>query len=132
MGVLNTSKAPAANKRSKSPPERPSSDRVLNQLRAKADPEFSGTETTGMSGKLGSLGAPSPSRPGKTFERSPADQVVYQTKVTPGIPSSADLTAQLTVIPDQGSVLKLSPVFETVHKGQAAPPLSNPLIPGGR
>jgi hypothetical protein len=83
-----------------------------------------------MRAKLASLGVPLPSRQTRTPERSAPEQVVYQTRVTPQIPNSADLTAQLTVVPDQGSFLKLTPVFQTVSKAQAMPALTNPLIPG--
>ncbi len=121
----------AASKRAKKPTEQASTDRVLNQLRAKADTEFRGGESSGMRGRLASLGVPVPSPQTRPLERSLADQVVYQTKVASAIPSSAELTAQLTMAPDQGSVLRLSPVFQTVQKAQAMPALSNPLIPGG-
>jgi Mg-chelatase subunit ChlD/tetratricopeptide (TPR) repeat protein len=121
---------PAANKRTKIATEPSSSDRVLNKLRAKADPEFTGGDATGMRAKLASLGVPLPTRQTRTLERSAPEQVVYQTRVTPQIPNSADLTAQLTVVPEQGSFLKLTPVFQTVSKAQAMPALTNPLIPG--
>lgn len=122
---------PSANQRAKKTPERSSPDRVFTKLRAKADPEFAGGEPSGMEGKLASLGIPvSPPR-SRAVERSLSDQVVYQTKVSSAVPNSADLTAQLTVAPDQGLVLKLSPVFQTASKAQGPPALANPLIPGG-
>jgi hypothetical protein len=122
---------PVANKPATSTLEAASPDRVLNKLRAKADPELTGAEGTGMRGKLASLGVPLPTRPPRVPEQSGLDQVVYQTKVQPAIASSADLKAQVTVLPDQGPVVKLSPVFESVSKASARPTLINPLIPGG-
>jgi tetratricopeptide (TPR) repeat protein len=119
---------PAATQRAKKSPELTGPDRVLTKLRAKADPEFSGSDSTGMRGKLGSLGLPASST-GK-LERTPPDQVVYQTKVTSVVPNSADLTAQVSYIPNQGSVVKISPVFQTANRAQGSPVLSNPLIPG--
>ncbi len=121
---------PVASKRAKIKQQQASSDRVLTKLRAKADPEFSGGESTGIRGKLASLGVPLTAPPTKTPEHSSSNQVVYQTKVASGLPNSADLTAQLTVVGDQGSILKLSPVFQSVPKAQATPALTNPLIPG--
>ena len=122
---------PAANKRAKNTPERTSPDRVFNQLRAKADPEFTGGESSGMRGKLASLGVPLPSPQNRSLEPGSPNQVAYQTRVSSAIPNSADLTAQLTVDPDRGSVLRLSPVFQTVNRAQGMPALANPLIPGG-
>jgi hypothetical protein len=121
---------PAASKRTKDKTEA-APDHVLNKLRAKADPEFAGAESSGIRGRLASLGVPSPAPQNRTLERALRDQVVYQTKVPSAIPNSAELTAQLSVAPDQGSVLKLSPVFQTVQKAQTMPALTNPLIPGG-
>jgi hypothetical protein len=102
-------------------------------LRAKADPELTGGDSTGgMRGKLASLGIPDSTRQTRPLDRSPPDQFVYQTKVNTVIPNSAELTARVTVDPEQGPIVKLSPVFQTVNR--AAPPMpavSNPLIPGG-
>jgi hypothetical protein len=122
---------PSANKRAKPPLEPASPDRVLNKLRAKADPEWTGGEAPAMRGKLASLGVPLPARPPRTPESSGMDQVIYQTKVEPAMATGTDLTAQVTVLPNQGPVVKLSPVFQTVSKAQPPPALINPLIPGG-
>jgi hypothetical protein len=123
---------PAATKRPKSTPQLASPDRILTKLRAKADPEFSGGDSSpGMRGKLASLGIPASALPTRVPERSPPDQVVYQTKVSSAIPNSAEFTAQVTYLPEQGgSVVKLSPVFQTAVRAQGMPALTNPLIPG--
>ena len=126
---------PAATQRAKSTPELTSPDRVLSKLRAKADPEFSGSDSKGMQGKLASLGVPaSTQRVGgfakPSYAASPPDRVIYQTKVASVVPNSADLTAQVSFIPDQGLVMKLSPVFQTANRAQGVPVLTNPLIPG--
>jgi len=121
---------PAAKQRAKSTPGLTSPDRVLSKLRAKADPEFSGSDSKGMQGKLASLGVPATALAPRKLQRSPPDEVIYQTKVTSVVPNSADLTAQVSFTPDQGSVIKLSPVFQTANRPQGTPVLTNPLIPG--
>jgi hypothetical protein len=122
---------PVTNKHAQSALTAASPDRVLNKLRAKADAEMTGAEGTGMRGKLASLGVPTPTRPAAASKQSGLDQVVYQTTVTPAMSSSANLKAEVTMLPDQGPVVKLSPVFESVSKAATRPKLINPLIPGG-
>jgi tetratricopeptide (TPR) repeat protein len=104
-----------------------SSDQVLTKIRSLANPEITGGDSH-VRGGLASLGltVPSAERP---KARATAGELVYQTKLQPGAGTGMDLTAQATIGPDQGVTLKLTPVFQSVTKGQ--PAVSNPLIPGG-
>ncbi|HMC89980.1 MAG TPA: hypothetical protein VKI17_10555, partial [Gemmataceae bacterium] len=118
-----------ANERKSSKLEITRSDQVLTKIRSLANPEISGDSS--VRGGLASLGLPAPVKE-KPQARQTAGEVLYQTKLTPGTGTGIDLTAEAMVAPDQSVSLKLTPVFQSVTKGQAQPAVSNPLIPGGQ
>src|SRR5947209_19970827 len=56
----------------------------------------------------------------------------YQTRVPPVGGNGFDFTAQATVSPDGSTTwVKLSPVFESLNRGNSVPAVVSPLIPGG-
>src|SRR5262249_60642009 len=80
-------------------------DRVLTQLRALADP---GDAATGIRGSVTGVGTPA-DRPVKVDDKQ-REQVTYQTKVSPFVTNSFDLTAQATISADRRYVrLSLAP-----------------------
>jgi hypothetical protein len=107
-------------------------DRVLNKLRAMADPD-SGT-STGMQGGTGSAGTPTMTTvAGVPVGRAGGEQMAFQSAVPSSVTNSIDLMAQATVSADRRYVrLSLAPVFETVGRMQIGPMVTNPLIPGGQ
>jgi hypothetical protein len=123
---------PAAKQRRENTVEQASSGSALNQLRALADPEFTGSESSGLRGGLASLGVRVPSKTvPRPIERTQSDGVLYQTKVPQVVANSGDVTAQATVSPDRSEIrVKLSPVFQSVNKTPSMPAVTNPLIPG--
>jgi hypothetical protein len=65
----------------------------------------------------------------KPAERSPAERVAFQTKVSSFVGNGADLTLQ-GVITGDSVRLSMSPVFNTVTGPKTAPRVNNPLLPG--
>jgi hypothetical protein len=106
-------------------------DRVLNKLRAMADPDAG--LSTGMQGGTGSSGTPTVTTvAGVPVGRAGGEQLAFQSAVPSSVTNSIDLMAQATVSPDRRYVrLSLAPVFETVGRMQTGPIVTNPLIPGG-
>src|SRR5262249_5583582 len=124
---------PAANQRPKKTAEISQDTLVLNKLRALADPESTGSESSSRSSGLTSLVAQSQPRgnipPAKA--NSPDNILFYQTKVSPMAANGFDFTAQATVSPDGSTTwVKLSPVFESLNRGASTPAVVSPLIPG--
>jgi hypothetical protein len=120
---------PAATRRTATAAKTPSSDSVLNKLRALADPEIVGTERTRMG--LGSTGhLVNNQEPPAQADRNPADLVTYQTRVSPFVSSGSDFTAQAVLSADRRYVrFSLNAVFQTVGRG-GPPSVPNPFIPG--
>ncbi len=119
------------------PPEPPAAKadaqaEIWQKLRALADPEVSSFQR-GFSGETGSpiagIAASKPSR--HDLEPRPNDKVLYQTKVTSFVKNALDVTAQVTLSADRRTArLSLTPVVNTATTAQAAPVVTNPLIPG--
>jgi len=107
------------------------SDRVLNKLRAMADPDAG--LSSGMQGGTGSAGTPTMTTvAGVPVGRAGGEQFAFQSAVPSSVTNSIDLMAQATVAADRRYVrLSLAPVFETVGRMQTGPIVTNPLIPGG-
>jgi tetratricopeptide (TPR) repeat protein len=119
---------PPAARRSESVAEKESPDRVLNKLRALADPEYVGTEAR-AGGGFASLGTPSaPRHMPKLPDPQKQDPIFYQTKVPALANSGFELMAQ--VIDAREGMVKLSPVFQSVNHARSQPVVNNPLIPG--
>ena len=97
-----------------------------------ANPEFGGSEDSGMKASLAALGLSAPAKdlPG-TAGKKLADNLVFQTKLPSIAGNGMDLTAETTVLDDKTVAFKLSPVFQTANKKQALPTIGSPLIPGG-
>jgi hypothetical protein len=112
--------------------ETANADTVFRQLRALADPSFTGTEQSSVRGSLKTPGVTAESRvPAKDSARSPADQVAFQTRVEPFVANSAQLTAQAVISADRRYVrLSLSPFFNSVTRVQQVPVVSAPFLPG--
>jgi len=111
-----------------------SRDKVLNQLRALADPEVTGV-SRGFSGGMMTSGRPAlPSQiASRKSEPSPNDRTLYQTRVKPFVQNSLDVTAQAVLSADRRYVrLSMTPVFSGVTGFQNAPVMVNPTIPGAR
>jgi len=106
------------------------SDKVVNQLRALADPELSGTVRAMRGGNYGpGMAAPS-ARTLPTSEAGPGDRVLHQTKVDSFVRNSMDVTAQAVLAADRRSVrVSVTPVFNTVALA-GRPTVTNPSIPG--
>lgn len=108
-------------------------DRVLNKLRAMADPSL--TELTGVRASVNSTGSRAVNVPtGRPTQLSatPASQTQtsYQ-KIGSFVNNALDLTTQTTIIPEKGEMrIKVNPVFQSAA-GRGAAMQSNPLIPGG-
>jgi hypothetical protein len=67
----------------------------------------------------------------KPTDRSPAERVAFQTKVSSFVGNGADLTVQGTVSADRRFVrYSMSPVFNTVTGAKTTPFVNNPLLPG--
>jgi hypothetical protein len=108
-----------------------SPDKVLNQLRAAADPEVTGINPVTVRGGAGSGGLPSRTTRVVQDEQKPVgDKVLFQNKVRSFVQNSLEVTAQAVLSSDRRSVrLSLTPAFNTVGLG-AQPVVRNPLIPG--
>jgi hypothetical protein len=119
---------PPTKRRTRDVEETGGSDRVLTKLRMIADPEFVAGSDGPMRGGLGALGLPAPTR--ESAARGATDRMVYQTKVASAAGNSFDLKAEATLTADQSLTVRLSPVFQSVQRDQAAPLLANPLLPG--
>ncbi|HMC88790.1 MAG TPA: hypothetical protein VKI17_04545, partial [Gemmataceae bacterium] len=108
------------------------SDQIFTKLRMLANPEFGGSDDSGMKANLAALGLAAPAKdlPG-TAGKKLADNLVFQTKLQSIVGNGADLTAETTVLDDKTVAFKLSPVFQTANKKQSMPTVGSPLIPGG-
>jgi tetratricopeptide (TPR) repeat protein len=101
-------------------------DRVLSQLRALTDP---GDAVTGLRGSVTGAGTPA-DRPVKVDDKQ-REQLTYQTKVSPFVTNSFDLTAQATISADRRYVrLSLAPSFVGVTRTQNQG-FVTPFFPGG-
>jgi hypothetical protein len=121
---------PAATQRPKQSINPLEGDRVMQKLRALADPEYMGGETRGGLAALGIT--PPPVRKLSPQQlQSMADVTVYQTRLGPAERNGFDMTANASIGPDGQAWVKLSPVFQTVNRTSTLPPVVNPLIPGG-
>ena len=106
-----------------------SPDRILYRLRDLSEAGLN--EGTGISGGVGSYGSSATLKNIKPGERSPAERVAYQTRVSPFVSNSADLTVQASVSADRRYVrLSMSPIFNTVGSVRTTPFVNNPLLPG--
>jgi hypothetical protein len=104
---------------------------VLVRLRALADNDPLLGPTTDVNGGVGVNGG-SETWKDSSAERSPAERVAFQTRVSPFVNNNIDLTAQATISADRRYVrLSLSPVFNTVTGFRTTPVINNPLLPGG-
>ena len=106
-------------------------DRVLNKLRAMADP--TSIEATGLRGggfrSTGVVKAkPGDIRAVSAAATDPSKTPAFQ-KVNSFVGNALDMTAQTTVVPEKGEIrMRLTPVFQSAGKNA---PAANPLIPGG-
>jgi len=107
-------------------------DRVLNKLRAMADPTT--IEATGLRGggfrSTGTVKARNPGdiRAVSAAATDPGKVPAFQ-KVNSFVGNALDMTAQTTVVPEKGEIrMRLTPVFQSAGKNA---PAANPLIPGG-
>ncbi len=118
---------PAAQQRATALLDRGNPDRVINKLRAMADPDVIGLPSTPRGGVAG-LGALAERRETGVAEKR-GGNVLYETRVT----GSNDLMARAVVSPDRQRVeYLLHPVFQAMGKGPAQrPAVNNPVIPGG-
>jgi hypothetical protein len=107
-------------------------DAVMGRLRALADNDPLDGGTTGIAGGFGTFGATETSKDFSPGQRSPAERVAFQTKVSPFVSNNIELTAQATISADRRYVrLSLSPFFNTVTGFRTTPVVNNPLLPGG-
>jgi tetratricopeptide (TPR) repeat protein len=105
-----------------------SSDRVLNKLRALADPDLAVSDG-GMRGGVSSSGAAAQSGI-KGPENFTAES--YAGAVKSLVNGGMDLTAQAALSQDRRFVrVSLAPVFQTIGQTQSVSLVANPVIPGG-
>jgi hypothetical protein len=112
-------------------PESP--DRILNKLRALADPEITGFDR-GFQGAAGSAGIPTgrTSRSVKAAAPSPNDRTLLQQKISSFVKNSMDVTAQAVLSSDRRTVrVSLTPAFDTAGAVTAPPVVNSAVIPGG-
>jgi hypothetical protein len=113
-------------------PTRPSNpDRILYKLRDLSENGLN--DGSAITGGVGSYyGSTMASLKNvKPADRSPAERVAFQTKVSPFVGNSADLTVQGVVSADRRFVrYSMSPVFDTVTGAKTTPVVNNPLLPG--
>jgi len=108
-------------------------DRVMNQLRAMADPQVTGFEMprggTYSPGVVTSGGV----RTSMDLRKDAAgDGVLYQSRVNSFIRNTVDLQAQAVISQDRRSVrLSVTPVFNAATMTDTRPVVVNPVIPGG-
>ncbi len=105
--------------------------RVMNKLRAMADPDL----VDSGSGMQGGLSSPGMSSSGSSGSRLPnvtgQGSQAFQQGIFSPFTNGMDLTAQAVVSDDRRYVtLSMAPVFQTATKVQSTPVLS--FIPGGR
>jgi tetratricopeptide (TPR) repeat protein len=106
------------------------SDRVLNKLRALADPDLSNIDS-GMKGGVASGWEARQTAAGQPPPRNPNEQMTAQTPLASPVAGGANLMAQTTVSPGRYVRLSLAPVFETVGRTQSTSLVAVPVIPGG-
>jgi hypothetical protein len=106
------------------------SDTVMRQLRDLANPiEFG--QDPGVRGGVGGLGLTTSRDPARSTDRPTVEQTVYQTKVAPFVPNSADLTAQAAISADRRYVrLSVNALFNTVTGVRNQPVVNTSIIPG--
>jgi hypothetical protein len=103
----------------------------MNQLRLMADPEITsvGPSLSGGSSSFGSLAATT--RPSRVKEDRTRDVTVTQNTLSSFVKNSMDVTVQTVLSADRRSVrVSMTPVFNTVGKGNAPPVVTTPIIPG--
>jgi hypothetical protein len=108
---------------------------VWGKLRALADPEATGYDFGGLRGGAYAPGARrAPARPSARAPRPMAnDRTLYQTRVSPFVKNSVDVTARAVISADRRYLrVSLSPVFNTAAGPQKVPAVVNPTIPGSR
>ena len=88
----------------------------------------------GLRGGVGALGRPAPKpQDDNPKPNADLDKTAYQTKVTPSIQNSVDMTLKAVLSPDKSEVrLSLTPMFNNPGKFQQTPVVNNPLVPGGK
>jgi hypothetical protein len=105
-------------------------NRLLNQLRAMADPEITQYER-GFQSSGSSSGIPMASSRPANVKDSPDDRTLMQNRVASFVKNSVDVTAQAVLSADRRTVrVSLSGQFNTMSSG--APVVTHSLIPGGR
>jgi tetratricopeptide (TPR) repeat protein len=111
----------AAYKRPENKDQVSQSSQIMTKLRDLADPEFNESNSSRSWG----------ANPRQPLNRNQSEQVAYQTRVSPFLPNSIDLTAQAVVSADRRYVrLSVAPVFQTVTGLGPPVPVNIPLIPG--
>jgi tetratricopeptide (TPR) repeat protein len=105
-------------------------NRLLNKLRATADPTFV-EGSTGMDGGLASSGRQIASRRRASTGARLSGDVVYQSKMATLAANSMDMTAKV-VVKDGQSFMEVTPVFQTVGNKSPEAAVINPMIPGGK
>jgi hypothetical protein len=108
-----------------------SPDRVLNQLRALADPEVTGFNQAPRGGGY-ALGFEQP-KEYKAPKPSDQDKTLIQQRVASFVRNSVEVTAQAQLTSDRRGVrLTFQPAFNTVGVDNGQPAVNNPVIPGGQ
>jgi hypothetical protein len=109
-------------------------DRVMNQLRAMADPQVVGFEQPRGGVAAPGVAAVQPLRPAVdlTPRAAAGDEVLLQTRVNSFVRNTVDLQAQAVLAQDRRSVrLSVTPVFSEAALTDGRPVVVNPVIPGG-
>jgi tetratricopeptide (TPR) repeat protein len=121
---------PPALQRPESPTERlEASVSIMAQLRDLAAPVDLGM-SPGIRGGAGSPVLEPPREPNKSRDRKD-EPTTYQTRVSPFVTNSANLTVQAAVSADRRYVrLSLAPMFNTVTGVRNVPVITTPIIPG--
>jgi tetratricopeptide (TPR) repeat protein len=120
---------PLPRKKKDIPEGLPTLAEVQNRLRAIANPELVGSETSKVQGGFASLGLPTAGDVAKQAAKSRPEPVPYQTKLPSVSNNGFDVVAQPVDSPDGG--YKLSPVFQSLKGARQTPAVNNPLLPGG-
>jgi len=123
---------PSAHLNMESPAITPTDDgnAVMSKLRALADPEITGVERGRQQG-----GVLSPGRSPRTTHAIPRmndkDRPLYQTKVSPFVQNSVDVTAQAVITADRRFVRLSLAVTGTIFRPGLGPVVISPVFPGG-
>jgi len=109
-------------------------NQVMNQMRAMADPQFTGFEVPrgGTYSPGLTLAPPVKSAIDPSGKAGGGDQVLYQTRVNSFVRNTVDIQAQAVVAQDRRSVrLSVTPVINPATITDTRPVVVNPIIPGG-